>query len=238
MVDAPGQFDVVPLPAEYEEDRRFRNVIGTRYAALDVQLTGDDLARDEAFTQEHGEQIGPGHYRHRSLVDKLGEEGVARVRRFVGDVLLDLTEEGDRFVWFVLGGLDEGLDDEHSDDRLVLSGWVDEARINGSMVFFGSEREDVPYQAQRIGDYDRIRGLAGPGLSLARVLQVLTLACPIPTSTVHRQVGRPHLAALEAVLPIGRLFFEELYNGTRMRLVSRTLPPARMEDAVARARVR
>jgi hypothetical protein len=236
MPDDLNQFHVVPIPAVVEEDHRFRALIAAGYAAVDVQLSGDALANDEAFTQEYGHLVERGRYRHASLVDELGEEGMARVRRFVADLLFALTSENDRFVWFLTGRLRADLDDEHSDDRLLISGWVDEARINGSFVLFGGERDQVPFEARRLGDYDRVRGIAGPALSLADVLTKLTLASPVPTSAARIYAGRSHLAALEAVLPIAGLFFEEIDNGTRLRLVSGKISSARMEDAVASVR--
>jgi hypothetical protein len=147
-----------------------------------------------------------------------------------------LTGDGDRFIWFLNGGLRSDLDDEYSDDRLLVSGWVNEARLNGSFVLFGGERENLVFEVQRIGDYDLVRGIAGPGLSLAKILSRLTLANPVPTSVVRLSVGPNYLAALEAVLPIAGLFFEEIDNGTRLRLVSGTLSRAQMEAAVIAVR--
>jgi hypothetical protein len=240
MVDEPRQFHVVPLPATFDEDRHFCAVIAARYAAVDVQLSGNDLANDEAFAHEYGDPIGRGRYRHRSLADKLGVDGIARVRRFVADLLCALTGESDRFVWFLKGSLRDDLDDEHSDnfpdaqgDRLLVSGWVDEAALNGSFVLFGGEREDLAFEAQRLGHYDCVRGIAGPRLSLASVLAKLTLANPLPTSSVRLSAGPNHLVTLDAVLTIAALFFEEINNGTRLRLVSGTLSREQIETTVA-----
>lgn len=229
MLDQPGQFQVAPIPAAL-------GAIAARYAVVDVQLAGDALARDEAFVREHGDLIAPGHYRHRTLTDKLGAEGMARVRRFVADLLGALTTEGDRFVFCLSGGLRADLDDEHRDDRLLLSGGVDEAGLGGAFVLFGGEREDLDFEVQRLGDHDRLRGLAGPGLTLAQVLPQLTLASPVPTTSERLQAGREPFAALQAVLPRARLFFEELGNGTRLRLVSGRLARGEIEAAVVAVR--
>jgi hypothetical protein len=105
MVDEPNQFHVVPLPAAFGEDRRFGALAATGYAAVDVQLSGDALANDEAFTYQYGDRVGHGRYRHCSLTDKLGPQGMVRVRHFVADLLFALTSENDRLVWFLSGGL-------------------------------------------------------------------------------------------------------------------------------------
>lgn len=139
-------------------------------------------------------------------------------------------------MWFTSGGLDEKLDAKHSDDRLLVSGWVEEAGFNGSFALFGGERIDLPFEVRRFGDYDCVRGIAGPGLSLAQVLTKLTLASPVPTSSMRHYSGPTPLAPLEAMLSISGLFFEELHNGTRLRLVSGKLSRAQMEEAVATAR--
>jgi hypothetical protein len=234
MLAPSRQFHLVPLADALEGDVAFR-AITDRYTAVDVQLSSDPLAADRAFTEENGDELGPGHYRHRSLADKLGEAGMARVRRFFTALLLELTREGDRLVWFADGGLDD-LDDEHDDDRLVLRGGVADARLNGSFVLSGGERGQLAHQAQRLGNHDRLRAVAGPGLSLAAVLPRLTLASPVPTCSARLDVGHRPFAALGALLPFVGLFFEELKNGTRLRLVSGLLSPEEMGAAVANAR--
>jgi hypothetical protein len=118
----------------------------------------------------------------------------------------------------------------------LISGWVAEARINGSFVLFGGERDQLPFEVRRLGDYDRVRGITGPGLSLAEVLTKLTMASPVPTCSVRLDSGRTPVAALEAMLPIAGLLFEEVNNGTRLRLVSSKLSRSQMEDAVAAVR--
>lgn len=237
MGDPPGQFHVVPIADRGGAFADFHAERAARYAAVDVQLSSDELAADEAFTAEYGDRVGKGRYRHCSLADKLGEEGIARVRSFVTALLLALTGEGDRFVWFIDGaGLGDVRDDEPGDDRLVVRGWVDDARINGSFAFFGGERDELVHECQRLGHYDRVRAIAGPGLSLARVSSELTLASPVPTCSARLEVGLHRFAALEAVLPLVGLFFEELANGTRLRLMSGVLSREEIDAAVARAR--
>jgi hypothetical protein len=235
MVDPSGQFRVVPISEGGNTDAHFRAVIAARYVAVDVQLSGDELAADEAFTAEYGDRVGPGRYRHCSLADKLGEDGMVRVRRFVAALLLSLSGEGDRLVWFV-NGVDDVCDDEPSEDRLVLRGCVGDARLNGSFALFGGERDALVYHCQRLGHYDRVRGLVGPGLSLAQVSTKLTIGSPVPTCSPRLEVGQYRFAALEATLPLVRLFFEELANGSRLRLVSGALSLEDITTTVAQAR--
>jgi hypothetical protein len=234
VVDLAGPFRLIPLPDAFEEDLQLRAVVDG-YTAIDVQLTGDALTADEAFTEEYGRMIGPGHYRHESLADRLGAAEIARVRRFVAALLRELTIEGDGFVWFLDGASGEP-GDEPGDERIWVRGYVDEARFNGSFVICGDEREGVSEQAERLGRYDRVRGAAGPGLSLARVLPALGLATPIPTSSVRLSVGPPFVA-LAALLPLVDLFFEEVRNGTRLRLVTQSLSIAQIARAVVAARL-
>src|SRR5262245_47389338 len=124
------QFRVVPAKA-----------IAQEYVVVEVQLSSDALANDEAFTDHYGEQLGPSRYRYRSLIDVSSAEELARIREFITRLLTGLLDEDDRFVWFLNGGV--AADDElRCEECIRIRGWVEDTNFNGSYAIFGFDADD------------------------------------------------------------------------------------------------
>jgi hypothetical protein len=74
--------------------------------------------------------------------------------------------------------------------------------------------------------------MAPPG-EVRALLASLRLAEPVPTTDPALFFQRPTFDALQSVLAHGAFFFEELDNGTRLRLVSASLSQAELTSRVA-----
>lgn len=101
-------------------------------------------------------------------------------------------------------------------------------KINGRVSIIELSRDDLEYYSQMLGNFDAVRGIAIEPGRMADVLSVLSLTEPIPSSQRGYLVETVSYKSLIAVLELGSFFFEELDNGTRLRLVGKQLDRQKM----------
>jgi hypothetical protein len=215
-----------------------RTVTGSsEMAVVDVQLVGDGLALDPVFTIDKGRpKTGTrGVVTHTSLVDALSEEELLAVRRMVARLLSRLHEDG-HFLCFVTGAtippdVLEGLNILFS-----VTGYCHELETNGRVSLVQIEPDDVEYIVRGFGYYDALRwvALSDWDKDLPGLVSRLGLLDIVPTTYEGNLFQRPKFAALKAALTHGRFLFEELKNGTCLRVSSDVVPCSELSDRVHR----
>lgn len=235
----PERFHVVSLAGAPGGDCPLQRLAVDGLVVVDVQLTDLQTATDEAFTWEYGKAVAPGRYRHQCLPERIGGDEMLRIRRFVATLLAELAGGDGSVVWFISGGMPE--DDRISlpDHVHVTASMLDSAGANCSSVLYSTpcDHSELECQLRQLGNFDRVRGAMGHGLLFPHVLSILTLGNPLPSASLQRIGGPDQLSALTAVLAHASLFFEEVNNGTRLRLVTGSKTREELEAGVELARL-
>lgn len=147
------------------------------------------------------------------------------------EALLDRDES-----WFLFVHGELGADLPGPDACFV--GRIDADGLGGAFTIFEVAAGDLEGFASLFGACDRVAGLAAPMGSLRAVLSRLSLAAAIPTGQRYRFASPFELvdtSALARVLEHGRLFFEEIDNGTRLRLISNEAANAALRERLVLA---
>lgn len=104
------------------------------------------------------------------------------------------------------------------------------------MSIFECERDDLSWYRSRFCDFDRFAGLASPAGGMPGVLASLSLDSPWPSTrsnTFRFDAKQSSVEALRRLLDADRTFlFEEVDNGTRLRLLSLHLTRDRLLRAI------
>lgn len=192
---------------------------------VEVQLTSDELANDNVFAIEKRAPGDGPRYQSITLAERLPPEELSTVRSFIVRLLRLLYAERSTHVWFV-GGL--RVDDEtwnewslpSPNDYVSLEGFADSMRINGRVSILKLATSELDHYAPLLGQGDIVRGVATRRSSLAETLGRLSMAEPMPTTEGVSALGECSLAPVSALVGAGDLFYEEVHNGTRLRLLS------------------
>lgn len=182
-------------------------------------LTGPILDDTDYITDHSGPSPTPPARRYRGLADVLDAAALADLRLCTIHVLTELLADSESWYLFVRGAVDELPDAAH------FAGHVDVDGHNGAFTIFEVPADELADHAPLFGDFDRVAGLAAPAGTLRTLLAHLSLAAPLPTGQRYRFASPFVLtdaSALVRVLAAGRLFFEEVDNGTRLRFIART----------------
>ncbi|NER34971.1 MAG: hypothetical protein F6J93_13275 [Oscillatoria sp. SIO1A7] len=164
-----------------------------------------------------------------SLQERLSDGQLEMVRKSSVDILSSLASSHEGFIWFVSGlKLVEEPDEakgyfEYPEEYYTIDACCDRMSINGRVSIFELSRDDLEYYSQMLGNFDAVSGIAIEPGRMADVLSVLSLTEPIPSSQRGYLVETVSYKSLIAVLELGSFFFEELDNGTRLRLVGKKL---------------
>jgi hypothetical protein len=222
---------LIDLPDEADEAA----LHGTS-AFVDVQLVDDTIANDAVFTREM-RAPGPGpQYTPMSLAERLGINGIARVRCFVAELVSRLAGNTKSLVLFAKGiDLSRGDSGDVPEDFVVVHACADQMRLNGRVTIFGIPTNELATYDHLLGDFDTLRGVATTADRLSDTLRLLPLHEPVPTTTPWNVLGPASFATLDAALQTSRFFFEEVRNGTRLRLISRFISADEVGAAVRAA---
>jgi hypothetical protein len=189
-------------------------------AAVDLGLVAGPILADVAYITEYSDPppAQPGPRRYRSLEDTLSADALACLRAALVDLLERLLEAGES--WFLFARTELA---EDAMPEAFFAGQVFAGELNGRFAIFEVPAGDLVAHAALFGAFDRVVGVAAPAGSLRALLSRLSLADAFPTDR-----SLPHAtpfcvrdtSALARVLGHGRLFFEEVDNGTRLRMIA------------------
>jgi hypothetical protein len=182
-------------------------------------LAGPILDDVDYITDYSGPSPNPPARRYRGLADVVDAASLADLRLRTLHVLTQLLADGESWYLFVRGTVAELPDQAH------FSGHIDADGHNGDFTIFEVPADELTDHAALFAAFDRVAGLAAPAGTLRTLLAHLSLAAPLPTGQRYRFASpfeTTDSSALVRVLAAGRLFFEEIDNGTRLRFIART----------------
>jgi hypothetical protein len=202
------------------------------YNIVDIQLVDSNTISSDPllFLAEKSEKAkGQGMLKYCSLGDKLDISELLLIRQCIRDILLALGYKGENFIFFITGlGFVENPDETkeelgYPEEYYCIEACCDSMNINGRISIFEVPRDELDYYSKIFGNFDRVHGIAiAPG-KMREVLSILSLLEPVPTTKCGYLVNSESLKSLNGVLEIGSFFFEEISNGTVLRLISKLL---------------
>ncbi|MCA9719830.1 MAG: tetratricopeptide repeat protein, partial [Myxococcales bacterium] len=205
------------------------------FAALDVQLLDGPVLEDVDYITDRSGPHPMGANRYLSLVNVLSAETLARYRARVVALLGRLLDDDDAWVVFLGQGLDRDDDDLMYISHFIGAVTSHDLELNGRFSILELQPHNLSRAGAWLGVYDGVSGLLAREGDFKRVLGRLPMDDAIPTGRRWCEKSpfpQPESAALlESVLGVGRLWFEELDNGTRLRFTGAT-------EAIASLRAR
>lgn len=205
-------------------------------AAIELGIVVGPMLADVDYVTDYSgpSPSGLGLRRYRGLDDVLDRETLASTRARLTRLLEALLDEGESWFLFVHGQLDDGLPEPDA----KFSGRVHADPLNGAFTILEVPAGELDGYAPLFGACDRVSGLAAAANSFATLLSRLSLAAAVPTGQRYR-FGSPFqisdTSALTSALEHGRLFFEEIDNGTRLRLIAPTHASAALRERLTTA---
>jgi hypothetical protein len=203
-------------------------------AVVDIQLVDDALATDVSFVHDKSKpKVGsPGMYTYTSLVDTISRQEICRIRKFVFRVLSHLTGSTS-FLCFLTG---ESLPAECVSDLQPLfsiHAHYEESDMGGKLRIVEMDLEEFEFGVECLGYFDSVRGVAIRRDSKSHdIIENLPLCAPVPTTDPSLPFQPPRPETLRLALKYGELFFEEIGNGTRLRIISAVLGQDALEAAI------
>jgi hypothetical protein len=203
-------------------------------SVVDIQLVGDGLADDPTFTWDKSVRKGATRpvYTYVSLCDVLPPEEMAEIRDVVFRVLSGLATDV-TYLCFMTGGRVPESDVGELENHLIVRACHESLRMNGRLVVAEMNRDDLAYSMQYFGHYDTMRGVALRPEGLRGMVADLRLFEPVPTTDRGQRFQPPRYGALAIALKHGVFFFEEVNNGTRLRIVSTAISQADLTLEIA-----
>lgn len=224
------KFKVVEVKNNVYDEEIINIEISSEYNIVDIQLVADELNLDQLFIVDKAQKTSDEKIlQYSSLSDKLNILSITTIRKFIINVLLELASKNEDFIWFITGlRLVENPDEnegefKYSDEYYCIKAFCDNMRINGQLSILEIVRDEIDYYSKMFGNFDAVHGISIPQGRMRDVLSVLSLTEPIPTTKRGYFVENLSLNSLLAVLGMATFFFEEIDNGTRLRIVSKTL---------------
>lgn len=189
-------------------------------SAVDIQLVNDELANDKTFTWDRSiAKVGaPGVYTYISLCDTIASHEMVHIRKVVFAVASRLTPDVS-FMCFMTGGVPDD-DVAELENRIVVNVHHEDTAKNGKLIVAEMSTDDLEYSMAYLGKFDIMRGVAVTPQGLHGLRSDLRLFEPMPTASENPYFHPPGYHALQIVLKHGVFFFEEIGNGTRLRIVS------------------
>jgi hypothetical protein len=203
-------------------------------AAIELGLVAGPVLADVDHVTDYSKPLHGPLYRYRGLVDVLDPQQFARAQAGVTRLMASLPGPGEAWFLFLRGELDAAL----PEPLARFSGRIDSDELSGTFTIFEVDEGELDGYAALFGDYDRVAGLVAPAGGLRALLSRLTLAAAIPTGQRYRFASPFQLedcSALTRVLEHGRLFFEEIDNGTRLRIIAHTAEIGALRERLALA---
>ncbi|WAS93653.1 hypothetical protein [Nannocystis punicea] len=191
--------------------------------ALELGLVVGPVLEDIDYITDYSGPSGddPQLRRYRALVDVLPADALVTWRARLVALLAALLEPGESWYLFVAGPLPP--DFSEANEIFVGRVLAGDFELNGAFAILEVTADDLAAHAVLFGAWDHVAGLVAAEGQLPAVLARLSLAEALPTGQRYRP-GSPFrvrdTSALERILGLGRLFFEETDNGTRLRLVT------------------
>ena len=194
--------------------------------AVDLRLVSEVLMADQPFTCDYGRRGKNHEYVHVSLRDELAQDEMDRVQCCIQRTLEDLARNL-VLVLFVRKGIKHGEVFSLEETHIAIAAHSDDAKVNGQMHIVHIESADIDNYLEFFGNYDSIKGVALRPDKVVGFLQKLRLLDPVPSTTSSFLTGRPSPAAIDTALHCGEFFFEEIGNGTTLRIVSTAITDLR-----------
>jgi hypothetical protein len=205
----------------------------TELAAIELALVHGPILADVDYITDYSGVASGGGRRYRGLDDVLDAETLAHTRGGIVRLLDALLDPDETWFLFVHGALDDDL----PSPAACFSARMDDGEgRSGTFSVVETWVGELDGYAPLFGACDAVAGLVAPIGSFATLLSRLPLAAALPTSMRYR-FGSPFelvdANALAAVLGHGRVFFEEIDNGTRLRLITHAHARAALRERLA-----
>lgn len=207
----------------------------TELAAIELALVSGPIVADVDYITDYSGVAPDRARRYRGLDDVLDTEALAHARGGIVRLLDALLDPDETWFLFVQGA----LDDEVPTPAAYFGARMDDGKgRNGTFSIVETWVGELEGYAPLFGACDAVAGLVAPIGSFATLLSRLPLAAALPTSMRYR-FGSPFelvdTSALTSVLGHGRVFFEEIDNGTRLRLITHAHTRAALRERIAEA---
>lgn len=206
--------------------------VRTGYHVVDIQLAFGPFVDDVDYITDYSTKSvynGRECHQYRSLEDQISHTELTELRSTITTILSELAANTEAFILFAQGY--EFKDDPdfskgefgYPEEYYCIKTCCDYMNINGSINIFETRLETLAIYEKMFCEYDRVKGLAIKEGQMAEILNRLSLRHPEP-STRKKSFSR-NLESLYKLLEKGEFFFEEIDNGTRLRITSKSLSP-------------
>lgn len=197
------------------------------WCVFDLVVTPPSLADDSALTVEREEISADGRRQPILLADRMSEAELAAHQEKLVRLLQRIAGNAESAVLFLSATtIDDDADDDSYDrfrppeEFLSLRACFDRGRINGEIAVVRAGIQSLRRYESAFGRYDRVRGLI-TSRAFRDVVNALSLGDPLPSTEPESLLGSHSRQPLLRVLQQGEVFFEEVFNGTRLRLIAR-----------------
>lgn len=193
------------------------------FVVRDHRVVEGQIADDVDFVEQHGERTGD-VWRAVSLADRLREGELNAVRGRMLDLLRpQVTNEHIVAVWVTSFTDREKGNFSRTEEYVQLACDFDRSRRSGQFALLRVEADDFESIGALFGSFDAVRGLIVEQELWLPMLELLTLRHAIPAAGDPGPLGPDDGGLLRRLLELtDGTYFEELGNGTVLRIVSRS----------------
>lgn len=199
-------------------------------SVVDIQLVGDELARDVTFTWDRSVRRDPSSPRstYVALHEVVSAETMSRIRSLVHSVATSLVADV-RFMCFFTGPA--ARDDMPELERCISIVARHEA-MSGAARIVEMDAEELDLATSRLGRFDAVRGVGVTEVGMSGLRANLRLFEPVPTTDRNFLFQPTGYDAIGVALEHGAFFFEEIGNGTRLRVASTAMSQAELTGKI------
>lgn len=189
---------------------------------VDIQLVSDVIANDELYTLEKS-KLKDGEldtYTYIPLSELISKEQLLKVHQFILFLLSKLSNKS-RFLCFIGGLVSKDIKTYELENYFTIQAYHEELQINGEVTITDVGFNNLEYILENfIGKFDILKALALNSDSINSIFSELNLSEPVPNTDLNSFFQQPNFKAIKAALNHGIFFFEEINNGTRLRISS------------------
>ncbi len=208
-----------------DSEAAWKTALAMRGFAVRDLLLVPELAEDRSLVFNRSKVNADGSESPLELADRLTTDQLeAHQQRFVR--LLETLQDGRRTSVLFLNAVSIEADAEDGrwdafsipEQFVSLQCNFDDGRMNGLVSIVGAVGREIRMYAAAIGHSDRFRGVL-TSRSFKDVMACVRLNDPLPSTEPRRALGADTYDALLSVVATGDVFFEEIGNGTVLRVI-------------------
>lgn len=184
-----------------------------------------DLLNDDELVIDRAVEAADGRRTPLALAGRLSNDQLAEHQERVVALLKRVAGTATRCVLFLNATMIDSNAPDDAFDRfsipeefVSLQCCFDDSRMNGTVAIVGVPVRSLGMYRTAIGRADRLRGIL-TNRSFKEVVASLSLADPLPSTEPEQLLGSRSQEPLLHVLQAGDVFFEEIGNGTKLRLI-------------------